>query len=208
MEIWKDMLGFEGLYQVSNEGRAKGIDRVIIRKNGRPLFCKGQMLKFKTNKDGYYIVQLSKEKKYLRLVHKLVWETFNGKVPDGLEIGHNDGNNKNNNLDNLYLCTHQQNCNHPITRKRHSEAMKGNTYSKGHVCKYRIPIVCLDLNFNLIKEYDFMTQVKEDGFSVENVSKCCKNTYSNRGNVTKNRIFMTKDNYEKYIQKMLEASNS
>lgn len=204
--MWIDICGFEGMYQVSDLGEIRSVPRVVERRRQGNLLVKGKLLTYGTNKDGYYIVQLHKDgKNSSKLVHKVVWENFNGLVPKGLEIGHNDGDNHNNKLDNLYLCTHKENCNHQITRKRQSERMKGNTISKGLICKYRIPIVCLDLDYNLIKEYDFLDQVEEDGFSAGNVSLCCKNTYSTRGNVSKNRIFMTKQNYQKMLEKELES---
>ena len=201
---WVDVLNFESKYEVSDEGVVRSKPRSIIRRNGRPLTVKGVELSYSTNLDGYFIVELHDidGNNKPKLVHKIVWESFNGKVPSGFEIGHKDCNSQNNELTNLYLCTHKENCNHPITRKRQSDRMKGNSISKGLKAPNRIPIVCLDLNYNLIKEYECITDVLEDGFSVGNVSTCCQNKYGKRGNVTKGRIFMTK---EEYIQKNLEG---
>lgn len=205
--MWVYARDFEDMYQVSDDGLVRGIDRVYIRKNGRKMTTKGRLKAYGINKNGYYTVQLSKAgKKYTFLVHKLIWESFNGKIPEDseLEVCHYDENNKNNRLDNLYLGTHEQNCQQKLFRERRSKAMKGNTYSKGKFSKNRIPIVCLDLNGNLIKEYDCLSDVTSDGFSTGNVCKCCKNTYYAKGNVTKNRIFMYKSDFIKANEVLLD----
>ena len=201
MVKWVDSIYFGEKYEVSDEGVIRSKPRQFIRKNGRKMTVRGKVLSYSTNDDGYLIVELHDENgnNKPKLVHKVVWESFNGKVPEGLEIGHNDCNSKNCRLDNLYLCTHLVNCNHPITRKRQSERMKGNTISKGLISPNRIPIVCLNLDYSLVKEYECITMVIEDEFSVGNVSACCKNKYGKHGNVTKGKIFMTKDEYEKML---------
>ena len=205
---WNRVLSFENRYEVSKEnGIVRSVPRVKIRSNGRPLTVKGKILAQSINEDGYCVVELHEDDNtnHPKFVHVLVWEAFNGKKPkfnengEKLEIGHKDGNSKNNSLDNLYICTHPENCNHQLTRQRQSDRMKGNTISKGLISKNRIPIVSLDLNYNLIKEYECISQVKDDGFSIGNVSKCCKNQYSVRGNVSKNRIWMTKSDYEEML---------
>lgn len=197
---WIDAIGFEGLYVVSNYGSVKSTDRLVIRRNGRPLKVKGKELKFRINDDGYYQVQLNKDgKKYCPLVHRLVWESFYGRVPNGLEIAHVDENQKNNYLGNLLLCTHKENCNMPLFRKRKSEFMKGNSFSKGNVSKFRKKVVCLDLDWKLVKEYDSLCEVKKDGFSIGNVCSCCRNKYGKDLNVTKNMRFQFKDEYEKML---------
>ena len=198
---WLNTFGFEERYQTSFYGDVRSIPRVKIRGNGRPLTVKGKTLATSTNKDGYLIVELHDMNgdHHPRLVHKLVWETYYGKVPEGLEVGHWDGDCKNNILTNLYLCTHPTNCQHVLFKTKRHNVMLGKTYSKGLISPNRIPIVCLDLDYNLIKTYNCISQVVEDGFSMGNVSQCCKGTYGKRGNVSKKRIFMTKDEYEKRL---------
>ena len=93
-EIWKDVLEYEGLYEVSNLGRVR---KVIIRK---PYF---------SNK-GYLCVTLCKNAKHKPdNIHKLVYEAFHGKVPKGLIIHHKDANRANPNLDNLEVVTYSEN---------------------------------------------------------------------------------------------------
>ena len=77
-------------------------------------------VKDSTINNGYKIVQFCKDGKYSkRLVHRAVWETFYGPIPDRLEINHKDLDKTNNKLDNLELVTHQENLVHRFTlRKR------------------------------------------------------------------------------------------
>lgn len=64
-----------------------------------------------------------------KLQHRIVWETFNGQIPDGLEIDHLNTIRTDNRLENLRVCTKSENMLNPITRKRNSEAQKGKTLS-------------------------------------------------------------------------------
>ena len=77
-------------------------------------------LKNSTLNSGYKIVQFCKGSKYTkRLVHRAVWEAFNGEIPTRLEVNHKDLDKTNNKLDNLELVTHQENLVHRFTlRKR------------------------------------------------------------------------------------------
>ncbi len=201
---WVDVIDFNGYFKINDEGECYGVDRVVIRKNGRKLTVKGKKMKpTKPNKDGYISYQLSKTdgKKHKHLIHKLVWESFNGKVPEGLEIGHKDCNSLNNRLDNLYLCTHPENCNHPITRKRRSEAMKGNTISKGIISTKRRKVIMLTIDYEFEKEYEFLSQTRDDGFFPSNISECCKNKYINDGNnIYRGHRFMYKEDYEDMLK--------
>lgn len=104
-EIWKDVKGFEGLYQVSNLGRVRSLDR---RKNNQ-FFC-GKILSLAKDKDGYCLVTLNdgKRKKTGR-VHRLVALAFI-QNPDNLpEINHIDENKENNSADNLEWCSTKYN---------------------------------------------------------------------------------------------------
>lgn len=74
---------------------------------------------------GYVLVSVKKtEHTNLMLKHRLVWETFNGEIPDGLEIDHIDTNKENNDLSNLRLVTKKQNMNNPLTLKKLREISK------------------------------------------------------------------------------------
>lgn len=66
-------------------------------------------------------------------IHRLVYETFKGRIPDGMEIDHFDTNKENNSLDNLRLCTHKENMNNPKTKQHRSKSLIGNTNGKGKI---------------------------------------------------------------------------
>ena len=67
----------------------------------------------------------------LKEVHRVIYETFVGPIPDGYEIDHTDTHKDNNSLGNLKLVTHKENMNNPISRKNISEALKGKSTHKG-----------------------------------------------------------------------------
>lgn len=104
MEEWKDVKEFEGLYQVSNKGRVRSLDRVI---NGKRYT--GKILSSKVNA-GYPIVRLCDGSRKLSVrVHRIVAETFLDN-PKGLpEVNHKDGNKRNNKVGNLEWCTSREN---------------------------------------------------------------------------------------------------
>jgi hypothetical protein len=101
-ETWKDVIGYEGLYAVSNLGRVKRLRRVVDRNNQwgkHKLELKERILRGSINKQGYVIVELLGS---VRVgVHRLVLESFVGPCPDGMFGRHLDGNPANNRIDNL-----------------------------------------------------------------------------------------------------------
>lgn len=105
-EIWKDIKGYEGLYQVSNLGRIKS---VLFRNN----ICtkeREKIIKIKTNKCNRQYVMLYKNGKRKNLiVHRLVARAFIPNPNNYLEVNHIDGNPKNNNVGNLEWCTKSYN---------------------------------------------------------------------------------------------------
>jgi len=107
MEIWKDIIGWEGYYKISNFGNVKSLDRIIqrysnIEKRITDFKLKGKLLKPKTRKDGYKIIYLHKDKLRVEAyIHKLVMQAFVGERPKDYHICHGDGNRGNNLLSNL-----------------------------------------------------------------------------------------------------------
>ena len=102
-EIWKDIKGYEGLYQVSNLGRVKNVKR-------------NKVLSKRLNKLGYDSALLFKNGVGVNHgVHRLVYEAFVDKIPKGLEIDHININPTDNRLENLRLVTHKENMNNPNT---------------------------------------------------------------------------------------------
>jgi hypothetical protein len=111
-EIWEEILGYEGLYQVSNCGNVKSLSRTITKGN-ITYVTKDKLLKQSIDTVGYPYVNLSDYKKQKTFrVHQLVAIAFLNHTPnkyDGLLVDHIDGNKLNNNLNNLQLVTNRIN---------------------------------------------------------------------------------------------------
>lgn len=119
-EIWKDIEGYEGLYQVSNLGRVRSFDRIDRLGRLRP----GVILRPLMNTYGYIQVSFCKEGKEKKLqVHRLVAQAFIPN-PEGLpQINHKDENPKNNRVDNLEWCDGKYNCNYGTRNERQVQTM-------------------------------------------------------------------------------------
>ena len=116
IEIWKDIAGYEGIYQVSSLGRVRSLDRTLLDKNNVEYKVKGKIRKISCTGRGYQDIQLSKEgESKMFLVHRLVAETFLDN-PENLPIvNHIDGNKSNNNIGNLEWVSNSDNINHAIS---------------------------------------------------------------------------------------------
>lgn len=106
MEIWKDIPGYEGLYQVSNCGRVKSLKRFRVPKD--------RILSNGVTHGNYRLVGLYDGKGDNRSVsvHRLVAETFLEKLEHHEVVNHKDGNPANNHVDNLEWCTYSENTLH------------------------------------------------------------------------------------------------
>lgn len=134
-EIWKPIEGFEGLYEVSNFGRVKSLERnVRAGRNYGLKTLKERILIPHTQKTGRLLVVLCKDGKiYARTIHRLVAIAFIQNPENKPVVDHIDTNPANNRVDNLRWCTQKENCNNEISRKHNSESKKGHPcYYKGH----------------------------------------------------------------------------
>ena len=119
MEIWKDVVGYIGLYMVSSHGRIKSLKK-IYGNNG---YYQEKILKPGKLKSGHLFVYLYNNKKQKSAyIHRLVLETFIGPCPKGMECRHLDGNSSNNRLDNLKWGTSKENS---------QDSIDHGTFSKG-----------------------------------------------------------------------------
>lgn len=130
MEIWKDIPGYNGFYQISNLGNVKSLSRTIIRKNNKLQFIKEKILKPIKNGHGYLFVNLSINGKVkVEKIHKLMAETFlNHTAKKGYHIDHKDNNRTNNNLENIQILTIRQNVSKTI--KKTSSKYTGVSFEK------------------------------------------------------------------------------
>ena len=108
-EVWKDVCGYEGVYEVSNLGNVRSIDRIDCLGHIR----KGKVLNIVTDKYGYFVVHLSLfgKSKYHK-VHRLVALAFIENPQNFRQINHKDENKKNNCVSNLEWCTSKHNINY------------------------------------------------------------------------------------------------
>lgn len=130
-EIWKDVIGYEGLYQVSNLGRVKSLPKTWVAGKGTIKKHDGIILKLIKDIYGYYLVNLCKENKQKTLkVHQLVAIAFLNHTPCGhkLVIDHIDNNPLNNNVFNLQIVTHRYNTHKQ--QGRYTSIYKGVHWSK------------------------------------------------------------------------------
>ena len=118
--MWKSIDGYDGIYEVSDDGTVRSLDREIVKSNGVTQFRHGETKKLTENKDGYLTVKLSKDGSDVRVpVHILVAKAFVDGWFDGAEVNHIDFDRKNNNASNLEWVTHAENVSHTINAGRH-----------------------------------------------------------------------------------------
>jgi hypothetical protein len=129
-EVWEDVVGYEGLYIVSNMGRVKSVERVISDKLRGKAIRKSVLLSSSKNGHGYLNCVLSKNNKSKHLrVHILVWEAFGDAQRDGREIvvDHIDNDKENCKFSNLQLLPQRMN----VSKDRNTNHLTGTRYSRG-----------------------------------------------------------------------------
>lgn len=129
-EIWKDIEGYEGLYQVSNMGRVKSMERVVRGKNGGTRHIKETILRPRQNKFGYLYLTLYKNgEQWSARIHRLVAETFIPNPNNYRDVNHKDEDKTNNCVDNLEWCTQAYNNAYGSRPSALSKALKGRVFS-------------------------------------------------------------------------------
>ena len=173
-EEWKDIQGYEGLYQVSNCGRVKSHDRVVFQSNRYGTTTvhvyKGKILKECANPNGYIHVDLHKNGKVKRfLMHRLVAMHFLKRLNEQNVINHLDGNKFNNHVSNLEWCTQSHNIQY---------AYEHGTKIPPHMRQ----IAQCDMDGNIIKIWDSIADAcRKVHVSSSNVAKACRGTRKHAG---------------------------
>ena len=164
-EIWKDIPNYEG-YQVSNLGRVKSLERFRKGKNDCLVSVKERILKLWISNSGYYQVALCKNSiKKIYNVHRLVYEVFNGSIPEGLQVNHINEIKTDNRTSNLNLMTPKENTNYGTGIERCTKSKSKS-------------VLQFDLNDNLVMEYPSAMQVeRETGFNQSHICDCCNGKY-------------------------------
>ena len=121
IETWKDIKGYEGIYQASSYGRIRSLDRYIVNSKGKQLFKPGKDITLIPNSDGYLQFKLCRDGSYKTVkVHQIVANTFILKPDDGTyEVNHIDCNRSNNRVENLEWVTHKDNILYSIEKQHH-----------------------------------------------------------------------------------------
>lgn len=106
IEQWRPVVGYEGVYAVSDHGR-------VMRLAGSERVKENRIVKQGNNGRGYMFVRLwAGNKQEHRYVHRLVMQSFVSECPKGITVNHIDGNKANNHLNNLEYATHSENIQH------------------------------------------------------------------------------------------------
>lgn len=186
IEIWKDIEGYEGLYQVSNFGNVKSLN---YNRSG-----KEKILKPQKNKNKYLHISLCKNKNQKTFtIHRLVALAFIPNLHNYPCVNHIDENKENNHVDNLEWCTHEYNMNYGTlkerqsekrkgfkfteeTKRKMSEAQKGKKLSLEVINKIREKnskaVLQYSLDGTFIKEWKSVIQASKQ-LNLNHISECC-----------------------------------
>ena len=169
-EIWKDIEGYEGLYEVSNMGRVKSLGRTVRCNRGYRIIPE-KILKGYDNSHGYLQVKLYKDgNREQPFVHVLVATAFLDN-PDNLpEVNHKDEDKTNNCVENLEWCSRLYNVNYGTGIKRRAE-------------KRSKPVFSVNKETGLIMYWESTKEAERcTGIPHQNIIKCCKGKLNSAGN--------------------------
>lgn len=169
-EVWKDVVGYEGLYVVSNFGRVCALERIITTKAGWNRTHHATLMKPRRNsiRGTHLAIHLCKNAKHKpEYVHRMVALAFISNPHNHPLVEHLDCDPTNNHISNLRWTTQTGNMNNPITLKRMSESQKRKVLSM-----LRKPIVRIKHDGS-IKHYESMTAASKDGFNTGGISSAC-----------------------------------
>lgn len=168
MEVWKDIKGFEGCYQISNLGRVKSLERVTV--NGR--IVHERILKSRVNKQGYeYIcLQFNGSRKAVK-IHREVAKAFIPNECDYPEVNHKDENKLNNSAPNLEWCSRIYNANYGTAKERAVTT---------RLQRHKLKIDQFSLDGEYIKTWDapyLIEKATQGKMKATNIIACCKGRY-------------------------------
>jgi hypothetical protein len=129
-EVWKDIQGYDGYYQISSLGRVKSLSRLVCRGYVFRM-CKDKIRKITVKKDGYAEISLCIKNKHTNFrVHRLVALAFINNIKNKLEVNHIDSNRLNNDVTNLEWTSKRENQCHGSINKKKSSVYVGVCYGK------------------------------------------------------------------------------
>lgn len=168
-EIWKDIKDYEGLYQVSNLGRVKSLEKEHKINNNKTYLLKEKILKNMIDKNGYNYVHLSKNNIQKRkAIHRLVMEAFIPNINNLPCINHKDENKTNNCIDNLEWCSYSYNNNYGTKKEKQSLKIKNNIKRSKKVIQY-------SLQKSIINEYPSLREAeRQTNIKYTDILRCYK----------------------------------
>lgn len=170
-EIWKDIEGYEGLYQISSYGRVKSLKRYIRKKHSN------EFLLSEVNDDkGYLMVHLRKpsSSKHIR-IHRLVAQAFIPNPNNLPQVNHKDEDKTNNRVDNLEWCDAKYNLSYGTRQKREIKTQQQTHPS----CK---PVLQFTKDGDFIKKFISTKEVERNlNISCGGISLCCRDKLETSG---------------------------
>ena len=176
-EIWKPVKGYEGIYECSNLGNIKTLERKVESvRNGKPFIntYNEKLLKQYPDHKGYLHVKLQKDgNKKMKSVHRIIAETFIGDIYNK-EIDHINTIKTDNRVENLKIVTSKENSNNPFTREKQKKAS---------LYKAAKPIKCIMENGETMFFFS-MTDAVESGYAncITSISQCCNGIHKTHNN--------------------------
>ena len=197
-EIWCDIKGYKGLYQVSSKGRVRSLSREVSRCDKKRGFYFGKVMK-QAVACGYAGIVLCKaghSKRYL--VHRLVAHAFIPNPENKPQVNHKNGNKLDNNVDNLEWVTRSENMKHSFLilgrkasmfgkkrednplfgRNRNCYWLKGKT---GRFCANSKIIQQIKDNIVVAEFYGTLEAQRETGINASNITSVCKGSRMTAG---------------------------
>ena len=135
IEQWRPVVGYEGLYEVSDQGNVRSVDRAFVDGMGRTRRLRGRPLRAHINaSNGRRMLQLKApgRERLMTTIYPLVLEAFVGPRPPGMDACHNDGDRLNDRLENLRWDTSSENGRDTVRHGKHPWARRTHC-SSGHV---------------------------------------------------------------------------
>lgn len=174
-EIWKDIAGYEGLYQVSNLGRVKSLER-LANDRGSYRKIEEKIKNMRLGERGYLIINLSKNNQLKTYrVHRLVAETFIDNPQKYSQVNHKDGNKQNNCISNLEWCNNSYNQKHAYFNNLNKRRYGSSNPNSKKVNQY-------DLEGKFIKIWSSIVEAsKKLNIKHSGICSCCDGTYKTSG---------------------------